>query len=219
MGRSEAGRPHSGEPPYGSTERALKEADALSRSLPHGRTTIRLYRESTERTQRWLRRRCWRRTTIRLYRESTERGHDHPGQRLGQRRTTIRLYRESTESGRGELPIYTILSEPPYGSTERALKDSSLMRDLYTAPPGTTIRLYRESTESPADSDAVPVQSCEPPYGSTERALKGSLSSSTSKACGRTTIRLYRESTERFAIEQYVKGLWTNHHTALQREH
>ena len=61
-------------------------------------------------------------------------------------RTTIRLYRESTESGVFDVKAAHLILEPPYGSTERALKVYTMAKEP-TAISGTTIRLYRESTE------------------------------------------------------------------------
>ncbi len=134
-------------------------------------------------------------------------------------RTTIRLYRESTERIMGRYSKPGWKAEPPYGSTERALKEPETAAAAI-ANHRTTIRLYRESTERP-DSKQYVAGAGEPPYGSTERALKGQTFSSGDRASieppygsteralkgrqirrskitiRRTTIRLYRESTER----------------------
>ena len=157
--------------------------------------------------------------------------------------TTIRLYRESTERSGSDTWTADAPAEPPYGSTERALKGWSGTSGFgYT--PGTTIRLYRESTESITSATNSIVSPWEPPYGSTERALKGQRGLCVAERIRGTTIRLYRESTERGnrrvwqsgqrseppygSTERALKGETggygnqgsvRNHHTALQREH
>ena len=84
--------------------------------------------------------------------------------------------------------------EPPYGSTEGALKDSGCVHSPRKSSR-TTIRLYR---------------------GSTERVIRKQIEE-TRKA--RTTIRLYRGSTESALVPADAIAERGNHHTALQREH
>ena len=61
--------------------------------------------------------------------------------------TTIRLYRGSTESDISTTDNELIANEPPYGSTEGALK-VRIYKNMRRPTDRTTIRLYRGSTES-----------------------------------------------------------------------
>ena len=118
------------------------------------------------------------------------------GDSISTRRTTIRLYRGSTESGwqeaaqvgfdeppygstEGALKVYlggafgVCAVEPPYGSTEGALKafpDRKSGQTSFNEPPygSTEGALKVEFAELRGDAELQ-----EPPYGSTEGALKG----------------------------------------------
>ena len=133
-------------------------------------------------------------------------------------RTTIRLYRESTER-RSFARRRGRKCEPPYGSTERALKAGQrcgVHVEVVREPPyGSTERALKVK----AFFEPVIDLRKEPPYGSTEGALKEQQAVRNAIRVNRTTIRLYRGSTERQPHKHQVIDEIVNHHTALQREH